>query len=266
MLVGTFVISSWADTRVTFNTVPKPQVEARLRPIDLARAAGISTQQVRNYADAGILPPTERTPTGYRRFGVRHRRAVLTYRALARGFGGDTARAIMHAVHAGDLAPALPLVDASHAALHEQRLSLQSVGAAFEAVAGQAPEASDPATAGMRIGEVAAYLGVRTSALRVWEAAGLLRPERERGTSYRTYGPTDVRDARLVSLLRQGRYPLPQIQQVLDGLRTTGSVDALRAAIAQRRTALTWQATAMLEGASHLHHYVNDEDLDQAPA
>lgn len=52
-----------------------------LRPIDLARAAGISTQQVRNYADTGILPPVLRTSTGYRRFDAEHRRALLTYRA-----------------------------------------------------------------------------------------------------------------------------------------------------------------------------------------
>ncbi|MFC6937015.1 hypothetical protein ACFQHO_46595 [Actinomadura yumaensis] len=30
-----------------------------LRPVDLARAAGISTQQVRNYLDAGVLPPRD---------------------------------------------------------------------------------------------------------------------------------------------------------------------------------------------------------------
>ncbi|MFD2352022.1 MerR family DNA-binding transcriptional regulator [Nonomuraea ferruginea] len=54
-----------------------------MRPIDLARAAGLSTQQIRNYADDGVLPPTPRTPAGYRRFDARHRQALLTYRALA---------------------------------------------------------------------------------------------------------------------------------------------------------------------------------------
>lgn len=235
-----------------------------LRPVDLGRAAGISTQQVRNYADAGILPPTPRTETGYRRFDARHRSALLTYRALARGFGPDTARAVMHAVHAGDLPAALALVDAGHAALHEQRLLLQSVAEAFEAVAAQDPGEPAPQATGMRIGEVARYLGVRTSALRVWEAAGLLQPGREHATRYRTYGPADVRDARMVHLLRQGRYPLPQIQQVLDGLRRTGSIDALGTVLEQRRAAFTRQATAMLEAASHLHHYVADNSVASA--
>ncbi|MET9340488.1 MerR family transcriptional regulator [Nonomuraea sp. NPDC003804] len=227
-----------------------------LRPIDLARMAGISTQQIRNYADTGILPPSPRTAAGYRRFHEGHRAALVTYRTLARGYGWDTARSVMQAVHAGDLPEALTLVNAGHAALHEQRLSLQAVGEALEAVAEQAPDDSALPRAGMRIGEVAAYLGVRTSALRVWESAGLLSPRREPGTRYRIFGPADVRDARMISMLRRGRYLFPQIHVILDGLRRTGSSDALRAAIAQRQAELVERATAMLEGSGHLHHYL----------
>ena len=230
------------------------QEGAKLRPVDLARAAGISTQQIRNYADAGILPPTSWTTTGHRRFDARHRAALLTYRALARGYGPGTAQAIMHAVHDRNLPLALTLVDASHAALHEQRLSLQAVGEALEAVAEEAP--STLPRSGMRIGEVAAHLGMRTSALRVWESAGLLMPRRDRATGYRWYSPTDVRDARMINMLRQGRYPLLQIRVILDGLRQTGSSDALRAAIARRQEELTQRATAMLEASSLLHGYV----------
>lgn len=113
---------------------------------------------------------------------------------------------------------------------------------------------------GMRIGEVAAYLGVRTSGLRVWEAAGLLAPRRDPGTGYRRFDPVDVRDARMINMLRHGRYPLPQIQPILDGLRATGSSDALRAAIERRQAGLTQRATAILEAASHLHHYVADQE------
>ncbi|GAB2851365.1 hypothetical protein GCM10027176_62930 [Actinoallomurus bryophytorum] len=52
--------------------------------------------------------------------------ALLTYRALAKGCGPREARAIMHAVHAGDLPGALALLDAAHAALHERRRSLDA--------------------------------------------------------------------------------------------------------------------------------------------
>ncbi|GAA4066409.1 hypothetical protein GCM10022233_46790 [Streptomyces shaanxiensis] len=103
---------------------------------------------------------------------------------------------------------------------------------------------------------MAALLGVRTSALRVWEAAGLIAPERERGTRYRVYRPADVRDARLIHTLRRSHYLLDQIRPVLDGLRREGSREALRAAIAARGEALTARTRAMLSGAGHLDDYL----------
>lgn len=227
-----------------------------LRPVDLARVAGVSTQQIRNYEEAGILPPAPRTATGYRRFGARHRRALVTYRALVRGYGPNTAREVMRAVHAGDRDAALALVDAAHAAVHEERGSLRAAGEALAAIAGQDPDTAPAPRTGLLVGEVAAVLGVRPSALRVWEAAGLLTPERERGTGYRRYTPADVRDARMIHVLRRGHYPLARIGPIVDGLRRTGSSAALRAAIAERQAALAVRGMAMLDGAGLLHDYL----------
>lgn len=233
---------------------------AALRPIDLARMVGCSTQQIRNYADAGILPPTPRTRTGYRRFEASHRRALITFRALASGYGIDIARRIMVAIHDADLPAALTLVNACHADLEHQRVSLQAAGEALETVAKQEPESLALSRSGMRIAEAARYLGVRTSALRVWESAGLLIPGRETGTRYRRFTPADLRDAQMIKMLRQSRYGLPQIRPILDGLRQTGSSAALRAAIAQRHEVLIERSTVMLAGSSYLHHYVRNEE------
>lgn len=227
----------------------------RLRPIDLARAAGISTQQVRNHADEGILPPTPRTPSGYRVFTGGHRRALLTFRALSAGFGGATARQIMAAVHADDLPRALALIDAAHHTLHEQRTALHTAGQALEAVAEQPPEAPAALSGDLRIGEVASHLGVRTSTLRVWEDAGLLTPRREHPTGYRLYTPADVREARMVHLLRQVRYPLPAIPPLMAELRRSGGSEALHAALDQRGGELTLRSRAMLTAAARLDDY-----------
>ncbi|WP_405663977.1 MerR family transcriptional regulator [Streptomyces sp. RK9] len=264
---------------------PARPLPKALRPVDLARMAGVSTQLVRDYADAGILPPTPRTPSGYRRFAPVHGRALLAYRALAKGFGPDTARAVMRAVHADDVPLALALLDAAHAELHASREALRVTGEALEAVAREGAEVTGPGTArsgsgsaaagsgsgsagsvaavaaapsraDLTVGEVAARVGVRASALRVWESAGLLAPARERGTGYRRYDAADVRDARMISMLRQAGYALPAIRPVLDGLRETGSSEALRAALARRQAELTRRSRAMLAGAGLLDGYV----------
>jgi len=232
--------------------------DRRLRTVDLARLAGLSTQQIRNYEDAGVLPPAGRTEAGYRVFGEAHRLALLTYRGLRKGYGPVTATQIMRAVHEGDVPGALALVDAAHAALHEERVSLRAASEALEALAGQEPEAPSRSGGGLRIGEVAALIGVRASALRVWEAAGLLAPGRERGTRYRVYGPADVRDARVVRTLRRSHYLFDHIRPVLEGLRREGSSEALMEAVAARGHFLTARTRAMLAGAGALHAYLEE--------
>ena len=60
-----------------------PQSGGQLRPVDLARAHGLSTQAVRNYEAAGILPQADRTPHGYRTYTPRHADALVLRAAQA---------------------------------------------------------------------------------------------------------------------------------------------------------------------------------------
>jgi len=239
--------------------MPTPVPAPALRPVDLARLAGISTQQIRNYEEAGILPPATRTVSGYRTFDDVHRQALLTYRTLLKGYGYETAQRVLRAANDGNVPEALALVDAAHAALHDQRRSLRAAKEALETIAASRPAPAPVQGHGrgdLRIGELAALLGVRTSALRVWETAGLLAPARERGTAYRHFSPADVRDARLIHVLRQSQYPLPRIAEVLEEFRRTDSDTALREAIAHRGEELTALSLAMLEGDGLLYAYL----------
>jgi DNA-binding transcriptional MerR regulator len=236
------------------------------RPIDLARQAGVSTQHIRNLEAVGVLPPVARTASGYRQFGPEHLSALMAYQALAAGHGVATARAIMGEVSRGALAAALAIVDASHAELSSQRRMLEETSRALDALAAQSLDGTGTGTgtgtetpvpsAGMRVGELARHLGVRPSALRVWESARLLTPARDKGTGYRRYSASDIRDARIIHLLRQGHYLFGRIRPVLEGLRSTGSASALHAAIAERRAVLDARALAMLGGASRLQRHL----------
>ncbi|GAA2640473.1 hypothetical protein GCM10010411_95880 [Actinomadura fulvescens] len=99
----------------------------RLRPIDLAREHGLSAQAVRNYEEAGILPPAERSPHGYRIYAPRHAAALRTFMTLIPAHGHATAAAIMRAVNGGAVEEALRLVDESHAQLADDRRTLEAV-------------------------------------------------------------------------------------------------------------------------------------------
>jgi len=230
--------------------------DARVRAVDLAQHVGISVQQVRNYVDLGVLPPVDRTASGYRVFTGRHVEALVVVRRMVEGHGWPRTRVIMRAVHADDLATALATLDRSHAELDRERSDIAAVLGAFDTVV-TAPATEPPAARrDARIGEVATAVGVRTSALRFWETRGLLRPGREKVTGYRVYDDTELRVARVVALLRRGDYPFPIIHAVLDELRTTGNPERLRARLAERERDLHRRSLCRLRASAALHTYL----------
>ncbi|MFV2113707.1 TioE family transcriptional regulator [Micromonospora sp. LOL_025] len=230
---------------------PNLQSSGRLRPVDLARAHGLSTQAVRNYEAAGILPAAERTPHGYRTYTPLHAQALHAFLALVPGHGHATATAIMRAVNRDATEDALRLIDESHAQLLDDRRTLQ---AAEAAVGDLGPVPQERSTT--FVGPLSRRLGIRPATLRKWERAGLVQPRRDPQTGYRVYHAADVRDARLVHQLRRGGYLLAQIAPLIAQVRSAGGVAPLESMLRHWRARLTARSRAMLTGAAALDAYL----------
>jgi DNA-binding transcriptional MerR regulator len=231
-----------------------------LRPADLAREHGLSTQAVRNYEHSGFLPSAERTPSGYRIYTEVHAAALRAYLALVPAYGHQAAGEIMNAVHADALDDVLATIDRGHAQLLRDRETLDAVRKAVGHLTAE-PASDRPAHPGTRtIGEVAHRLGVTTATLRTWEDAGILVPARDPRTGYRVYGPSDVRDAETAHLLRRGGYLLDRISTVVHQIRTAGGTDTLASALDEWQRKLTARGLAMLTAAGRLGHYLNLPD------
>ncbi|MGA5265684.1 TioE family transcriptional regulator [Streptomyces lydicamycinicus] len=238
----------------------------RLRPVDLARGHGLSTQAVRNYEEAGILPAAGRTPHGYRTYTSLHAGALRAFLALVPGHGHQTATSIMRAVNEGAAEEALRLIDESHAQLLDDRRTLQAVESALrdlEPTTASGPDAGpEPAAAsaagGTFIGPLAGKLGIRAATLRKWERAGLVRPRRDPLTGYRVYDEADVRDARLAHQLRRGGYLLEQIAPLLAQVRAAGGLEPLEGALRDWHGRLSARGRAMLTGAAELEAYLRE--------
>ncbi|MFI5727260.1 TioE family transcriptional regulator [Streptomyces cyaneofuscatus] len=251
------------------------QSRMRLRPVDLARPHGLSTQAVRNYEEAGILPAAERTESGYRTYTPLHARALATFLALLPGHGHPTATGIMRAVNRGAADEAFLLIDESHAQLLEDRRTLRAVESALRDLGPEAGESEvtgpgesgppgGPATTATFIGPLADRLSIRPATLRKWEAAGLVRPRRDPLTGYRVYGEADVRDARLVHQLRRGGYLLEQIAPLIGQVRTVGGLAPLETALTDWRARLSARGRALLTGAAELDAYLRKREETQA--
>ncbi|MGC9381695.1 TioE family transcriptional regulator [Streptomyces sp. MH13] len=250
--------------------VRKSQSRDRLRPVDLARGHGLSTQAVRNYEEAGILPAAARTAHGYRTYTPLHARALDAFLALVPGHGHRSAASIMRAVNRDAVDEAYRLIDESHAQLLDDRRTLRAVEGALRDLAPTAgaaptapalhpaPGASAAGSGGTFVGPLAAELGIRPATLRKWERAGLVRPRRDPQTGYRVYGETDVRDARLAHQLRRGGYPLEQIARVIDQVRAAGGLEPLEAALHDWHGRVSARGRAMLTGAAALEAYLRE--------
>lgn len=260
-----------------------PQNRVRLRPVDLARPHGLSTQAVRNYEEAGILPAAARTESGYRTYSPLHAQALDTFLALLPGHGHPTATGIMRAVNRGADGEAFRLIDESHVQLLEDRRTLSAVENALRDLGSGAPAPGEPESrppapaapappegptptpipAPTFIGPLADRLSVRPATLRKWEAAGLVRPRRDPLTGYRVYGEAEVRNARLVHQLRRGGYLLEQIAPLVDQVRAAGGLEPLEAALGDWRSRLATRGRALLTGAVKLDAYLNEQERER---
>lgn len=237
-----------------------------MRPADLAREHGISTQAVRNYERDGCLPAAERTPSGYRVYTEVHAAALRAYLALIAAHGHASAGRIMRAVHRGRLDEALAVIDEGHRQSLRDRATLDTVREAVDHLVAQGSGVpARPGDGGTRtIGGLARRLGVTPATLRNWEEAGILEPAREPVTGYRVFRADDVRDAELAHLLRRGGYPLERIAVVVRQVRAAGDTEALAGALEDWRSRLTARGVAMLGAAAHLGRYL--ELTGRAPA
>src|SRR5581483_6099244 len=210
-----------------------------LRTIDLAKAAGISVQQVRNYEATGLIPPVERSPGGYRLYTQQHLVALTTARGMVGGYGWQRTPAIMQALHRGKLSNALALIDTHHAELASKRLQVEQTLAVLHALAAQSAPLSDTRQPQQfRVGEAAKQVGVRVSALHFWEQQGLLHPLRDRNSHYRLYDGQQMHRLRMVVLLRDAGYNFNVILSVLDEL-AAGRPEKAIMAVEKRREELT---------------------------
>lgn len=221
-----------------------------VRPADLAREHGISTQAVRNYERDGFLPPADRTASGYRVYTELHATALRTFLALIPAYGHATAGQLMTTIHTGLLDDVLLTIDRGHHQLLRDRETLLSVSRAVEDLTD-----TEPVLAPRSIGELAHRLDVTPATLRAWESAGILTPTRDQ-SGYRVFSATDVRDADLAHLLRRGGYPLPRIALVVSQIRTAGGTETLSSALTDWHHRLTQRGLAMLRASAQLTEYL----------
>jgi len=173
-------------------------------------------------------------------------------------YDATSIEAAMRAAHVGDADTVLALVDARHAALDRERRQVDLTLAALGTLqAGPAPHPGSWRPPGLTIGEAAKAVGVQPSALRFWEAEGLLRPAREGHNGYRRYDRHEMTRLEVVVLLRRANYRFDAIRSVLDELSLGRPESSLRA-VEQRRRDIATTSRACARATAALVAYLQD--------
>lgn len=187
-------------------------------PAAIARKLGISTSALRNYEEWGLVPPVSRGANGYRQYTEEHELFFACLRAMAPGFGMEVTRKVLERMVDGRTVEALLLVNDAQAELHRKRVMAERTIQVLETVGLPADADARKKPRRLTIGEAARETAVAPSAIRHWEAMGLIQSERDASSGYRTFGPAQVRQILIIGTLRQAIWSLDVIREILQEL------------------------------------------------
>jgi DNA-binding transcriptional MerR regulator len=207
---------------------------------------------VRNLERDGVLPLVPRSRSGYRQYGDRHLHTVLAYRALSTALGPVQGKALLRAVDPVKPEKTVAALDEAHALLHRERSELRAAREAARLIAAEPVDGNGGADS-MSVSELAEALGVRPSALRHWEAEGLVVPDRWSSRRIRRYSPAHVRDARIVYQLRTAGHRIDALKTLIPALRAGHQQQSLDGALDARQATLTKRSLALLQAARSVH-------------
>ena len=185
---------------------------------DLAKAVGFHPNTVRRYVDRGILPPVERSLSGYRRFTEFHLDCLrLVRQVFSNQFPGaaiyQSGFRLIQATASGDLGGALELAYTHLALVQSERAQAEVAAHLLERWALGTP--ADATTQSLTIGQVARYLGVSIDVLRNWDRNGLINIPRDPSNGYRRYGAPEISRLRVIRMLSRAGYSLSAILRML---------------------------------------------------
>lgn len=180
-----------------------------LRTSDLARAVGIHSNTVRLYVDWGLLPPVERSPSGYRLFTQHHLDCLRLARMIyATQYPGRDLRAssneIIQRAVADDWSGALEKAHEHLASVKAEPKQADTAADLLEHWAQTIMPNSDEDPLPIR--EVSKLLGVSHDVLRNWERNGLISVRRNSYNGYRLFGKKDIERLRIIRMLSHAGY------------------------------------------------------------
>ena len=204
-----------------------------LRTCDLARAAGVHVNTVRQYEKWRLIPAVERSENGYRHYTRRHLDCLLLARMVYHEpYPGQEIRRIgkelIAAAVAGDLQMARQVSVEYRLAIEEEIDQAERAASALEQWA--ASDLVKDETQPLSSGQAARRVRISKDMLRHWERCGLVNAQRNPENRYRQYGAPEIERLSIIRMLIRSGYSTMAILRMLTRL-DEGKIDGLRDAL-----------------------------------
>lgn len=181
-----------------------------LRTSDLARAVGAHPNTVRRYVEWGLIPPVERSPSGYRLFTQRHLDCLRLARTIyAAQYPGRGFRALGSAIIEQAVSDNWPgALERAHELFHAILAELEQANQAADVLEHWAQHTADSPSEEepLSIGEVSALLGISIDVIRNAERNGLITIPRNSYNNYRLFGKKEIQRLRIIRMLSRAGY------------------------------------------------------------
>lgn len=191
----------------------------RYTPNQIAGMLQVSTTTLRRYEEQDLIPAVPRTPSNHRYYGEVHVQAFTTIRILLQGYDIPVAYEVMRMMKQGQTEQALWMINGQQHQIHLEMKRVEDILAMIRHT--DLPSTLNTEwTTPMNIGEAAAIAGVRTSAIRHWEAEGLIRSERNPENGFRMFSLAELRKILVISSLRKTVYYIDNMRSLLSTMDT----------------------------------------------
>ncbi|MFF0828163.1 MerR family DNA-binding transcriptional regulator [Brevibacillus sp. NPDC003359] len=182
-----------------------------MRPIDIARELKLSTSALRNYEAQGLVPPVERSASGYRKYTAEHVAYFRCMQGMSPGFGMEVTAQVMRLIQDRQLQAALWRINEVQANLQRDKQIAEGNLAMLED--GQVEKDEEARNSEwMKIGEVAAMTSLPSSTIRHWEKVGLITTSRDEKNGYRLFNCSQIHKIMLLRTLRPAVYSLSVVE------------------------------------------------------
>ena len=193
-----------------------------IRPIDIARKLKISTSSLRHYEEWGMIPPVERSNSGYRIYTGEHVAYFECIRAMAKGFGILLTGQVLKKVQSKDYTTAFWLISEAQSELFHQKKISEKIMKNLIQEKKQLEEANIQNNISYTIAEISKETGIAISTIRHWEKVGLITAKRDSSNHYRLFNEDHIRQILVIHALKTSQYSLDyslsRIKQTLDQL------------------------------------------------